>query len=155
MLPQDLFIECSDVLLPYITTVFNQSMSSGVFPSDFKNSLVIPLLKKPSLDCNVLKNYRPVTNLSFISKVFERIIFEQLINHISKNELIENFQSAYKAGHSTETALLRVANDMLCSIDDGNISVLTMLDLSAAFDTIDHDILLDRLFILLEFRKMH
>ena len=145
MLPECLFNECLDIMLPHIITVFNQSLSSGVFPSEFKQSLVIPLLKKPSLDSNVLKNYRPVSNLSFISKVLERIIFNQLISHISNNDLIEKFQSAYKAGHSTETALLRVTNDLLCSIDKGNISMLTLLDLSAAFDTIDHSILLERL----------
>ena len=74
-LPAELFIECLDILLPFITEVFNDSLSTGVFPSDFKKSLVIPLLKKPSLDPNVLKNYRPVTNLSFLSKILEKNCF--------------------------------------------------------------------------------
>ena len=86
-----------------------------------------------------------MSNLSFVSKLFERIIFDQIITHLIENNLIEKFQSAYKAGHSTETALLRVVNDLLCFIDDGKITMLTMLDLSAAFDTIDHDILISRL----------
>ena len=145
MLPEKLFLECNDILLPHITDIFNQAISNGFFPSDFKDSVVIPLLKKPSLDCNILKNYRPVSNLSFVSKLLERIIFEQVISHLSEHSLIEKFQSAYKACHSTETALLRVVNDLLCSVDNGNISVLTMLDLSAAFDTLDHTILLSRL----------
>ena len=102
-------------------------------------------MKKPSLDRNVLKNYRPVSNLSFISKILERIVFNQITDHLIKNNLIETFQSAYKSGHSTETALLRVVNDLFCFIDEGNVSLLTMLDLSAAFDTIDHDILFQRL----------
>ena len=107
--------------------------------------MVIPLLKKPSLDCNLLKNYRPVSNLSFISKVLERIAHAQILDHLALNNLTEKFQSAYKSGHSTETALVRVVNDMLNAIDNGNLSLLTMLDLSAAFDTIDHSILLERL----------
>ena len=86
-----------------------------------------------------------MSNLSFVSKLFERIIFDQIITHLIENNLIEQFQSAYKVGHSTETALLRVVNDLLCFIDDGKITMLTMLDLSAAFDTIDHDILISRL----------
>ena len=116
-----------------------------MFPSDFKNSVVIPLLKKSSLNPNVLKNYRPVTNLSFLSKILERIVFDQLVFHLAKNERLEKFQSAYRSCHSTETALLRVANDILCNIDSGDVTMLTMLDLSAAFDTIDHDILIQRL----------
>ena len=144
-LPGDIFIHCLDTLLPYITNIFNESLSSGVFPLDFKTSFVIPLLKKPSLDRNSLKNYRPVSNLSFVSKVLERIVFNQIVGHLQENSLIEKFQSAYKAGHSTETALLRVVNDLLCDIDDGNVCLLTMLDLSAAFDTLDFDILFERL----------
>ena len=144
-LPADLFIECIDILLPFITDIFNNSLSTGVFPSDFKNSLVIPLLKKSSLDPNVLKNYRPVTNLSFISKILEKIVFNQLVSHLNHNDLIVKFQSAYRSGHSTETALLKVANDLLCNIDSGDVAMLTMLDLSAAFDTLDHDILIHRL----------
>ena len=93
----------------------------------------------------MLKNYRPVSNLSFISKVLEKIVFNQIVSYLKANFLIDPFQSAYKAAHSTETALLKVVNDLLCGIDNGNISLLTMLDLSAAFDTIDHPILFERL----------
>ena len=139
-----MFYECLDVLLPYITKIYNDSLTSGTFPSHFKDSLVIPVLKKPSLDCNNLKNYRPVSNLSFISKVLERIVYFQFLNHITANKLIDQFQSAYKPGHSTGTALIRVVNDMLNAIDNGN-PLLTLLDLSAAFDTIDYCILPERL----------
>ena len=145
-LPAVVFMDCIDILLPAITQIFNESLTSGIFPTDFKNSLVIPLLKKSSLDCNVLKNYRPVTNLTFISKIIEKLVFNQLVEYLSHNDLIEKFQSAYKSGHSTETALLRVTNDILCSVDTGSVAMLTMLDLSAAFDTLDHQILLNRLF---------
>ena len=86
-----------------------------------------------------------MSNLSFISKVLKRIVYFQFLNHITANKLIDKVQSAYKPGHSTETALIRVVNDMLNAIDNGNLSLLTLLDLSAAFDTIDHSILLERL----------
>lgn len=144
-LPRDLFLQSIDILIPHITNIFNQSLHSGVFPSDFRKSLVIPLIKKQSLDCNILKNYRPVSNLSFVSKVLEKIFFNQIVSYLKDNFLIDPFQSAYKAAHSTETTLLKVVNDLLCGIDNGNISLLTMLDLSAAFDTIDHQILFERL----------
>ena len=81
-------------------------------------------------------------NLSFISKVLERIVYFQFLNHITAKKLIDKFQSAYKPGHSNETALIRVVNDMFNAIDNGNISFLTLLDLKAAFGSIDHPILL-------------
>ena len=89
-----------------------------------------------------MKNYRPVSNLSFTSKVLERVVAKQLIAHIHHNNLHEIMQSAYKYGHSTETALLRVKNDIIRAMDGQQVVLLILLDLSAAFDTIDHHILL-------------
>ena len=97
-----------------------------------------------SFDPNDLKNYRPVSNLSFLSKVLERIVLSQL-NERLNNNLLSPLQSAYRPGHSTETALLRIVNDLLTAMDNNKICILTLLDLSAAFDTIDHQILLTRL----------
>ena len=148
-LPPQLFIASIDLILPHVTQIINTSLMSGIVPDDFKEALVDPLLKKLNLDINVLKNYRPVSNLLFISKVLERVVFSQIGGHLSENNLNEKFQSAYKARHSTETCLLKVTSDILNSIDDGHVSVLTMLDLSSAFDTIDHEILLKRLKITL------
>ena len=101
-----------------------------------------PLIKKLTLDCEILKNYRPVSNLSFISKLTERIASLQFIEHLKSNGLYEIYQSAYKQFHSTETALLRVQNDLLKSVDESGGAILVLLDLSAAFDTIDHEKLL-------------
>jgi hypothetical protein len=101
--------------------------------------------KKQNLDPNVLGNYRPVSNLSFLSKLVEKVAMQQLLDHVTQHNLLPCFQSAYRSHHSTETGLLRVLNDLLCSADDSNVSILTLLDLSAAFDTIDHEILLQRL----------
>ena len=90
----------------------------------------------------MLKNYRPVSNLSFLSKLLERVVLLQLTDHVSRNNLLERNQSAYRQNHSTETALLHITNCLLESTDQGRVSILSLLDLSAAFDTIDHNILL-------------
>ena len=108
-----------------------------------KSAIVKPLLKKSSLDPELFKNYRPVSNLSFISKLVEKAAAIRFREYLTSNKLNEVFQSAYKANHSTETALLRVKNDILTAVDHGKAVMLILLDLSAAFDTIDHDTLLN------------
>ena len=143
--PTWLLKECLDSLLPIITRVVNLSLTSAEVPSDMKEALVIPLIKKLTLDPEILKNFRPVSNLSFLSKLIERVVDARFENHLRKNNLHVKWQSAYKKFHSTETALLRVSNDILCDIDKGKCVLLVLLDLSAAFDTIDHETLLNRL----------
>ena len=144
-IPTPLLIECLDVLLPSITAIINSSFHTGKFPEAFKRAQVTPILKKPNLDVNEMKNYRPVSNLSFISKIIEKLALIQLSTFLTSNNLLNPLQSAYRPGHSTETALLKIVNDLLLSLDSQNVSLLTMLDLSAAFDTIDHEVLLHRL----------
>ena len=92
-----------------------------------------------------MKNYRPVSNLSFLSKVLEKVVVNQLNTHINSSNTSNQYQSAYRKFHSTETALLKIHSDILASMDAGKVTALTLLDLSAAFDTIDHTILLRRL----------
>ena len=92
-----------------------------------------------------MKNYRPVSNLPFLSKILEKVVLMQLTNYLTSNQLTHQFQSAYRAGHSTETLLLRIVNDILTASDANQVSILTLLDLSAAFHTTDHSILLRRL----------
>ena len=104
-----------------------------------------PLLKKPSLDKEVLKNYHPVSNLPFMSKVVERVVATRIESHIMLNSLHDDIQSAYRTGHSTETSLLRVHHDITYALDNNACVILLMLDLSATFDVIDHDILFYRL----------
>jgi len=142
--PTNLVKDCIDILITPITNIINYSIKEGVFPEKFKNALVTPLLKKPTLDRNQYKNYRPVSNLSFLSKLTEKAIASQIKAHINRFRLDNPFQSAYKAYHSTETALLSVQNDIYKAMDSSKVTALTLLDLSAAFDTIDHTILLDR-----------
>ena len=119
----------------------NLSLKNGIFPTQFKKAIVRPLIKKSTLDKNILKNYRPVSNLSFISKITEKNVASRFKKHL----LNEPKQSAYRSYHSTETALISVTNDIMCAVDQKKAVVLVLLDLSAAFDTIDHSILLNRL----------
>ena len=143
--PTDILKQCLSELLPCITKVLNDSLQTGLVPDPFKHAIVKPLLKKAGLDENELKNYRPISNLPFLSKVLEKIVMKQLLHHLKINDLDELFQSAYKSYHSTETAILKVCNDILNEIDEKKVCLLTLLDLSAAFDTIDHNILIERL----------
>ena len=92
-----------------------------------------------------MKNYRPVSNLSFPSKILEKGVASRLNSHINSSHTSNDYQSAYRKFHSTVTALLKIHNDILSSMDDGTVTALTLLDLSAAFDTVDHTFLLRRL----------
>jgi len=112
----------------------------------------MPLIKKPDLDSTDPRSYRLISNLSVVSKLLERVVFRQLYNYLSAADLLPRLQSAYRTHHSTETAVLEVLTDILYAVDDGDLSVLALLDLSAAFDTVDYDILLTRLKGLLRYR---
>ena len=133
-------------IIPIIQHIVNLCLTTGSFPISCKSSIVIPLIKKPSLDREMLNNYRPISNLSFLSKVIEKVISIRILGHILNNNIVDSFQSAYRAGHSCKTALLRVYMDIVTIVGNGNGSFLVLLDLSAAFDTIDHD----NLFYILE-----
>lgn len=123
----------------------NTSLSTAHFPEEWKEALVKPRRKKGARD-PVYKNLRPISNLQFVSKVTERAVFDQLYTHAIDNDLFPLFQSAYREFHSTETALLRVVNNILFNMNRKHVSLLVLLDLSAAFDTVDHHtILLNRL----------
>ena len=100
-----------------------------------------PLLKKPSLD-PMLKNYQPVSNLTFISKLSERCMLKQFNRHTEQYQLMPSYQSAYQQYHSCETSLLKLTNDILWSMEEQNITAVLALTLGAAFDMVDHDILL-------------
>ena len=144
-IPTYLLKECLENLLPAITAIINASLSTSTVPQSFKQAVVSPLIKKATLDPDQLSNYRPVSNLNFISKILEKIVLEQLDEYRLKHNLTETYQSAYRKGHSTETAVLRVQNDILRAIDDGKCVFMVLLDLSAAFDTVSHHLLLGRL----------
>ena len=132
-------------VLPALLYIVRCSLQSGIFPAALKTALVTPLLKRPGLDLDVLGHYRPVSNLAFLGKVIEKVVAARLISYMESHGLGEPMQSRYKSLHSTETALLRVHNDILCSLDENQAVVLVLLDLSAAFDCVDHGLLLERL----------
>lgn len=134
-----------DVLLPTLCRIVNTSLQSGVFPNDLHKSIITPVLKKTTLNHNILKNYRPIANLEFTSKVLEKCAASQTTEYINSHNLSEPMQSAYRSCHSTETALACVHNDFMRAIDNQKAVLLLMLDLSAAFDTVDHRIFLHRL----------
>ncbi len=145
VMPTWLLKECLDTLLPVITNIVNMSLSSATMPSSYKEAVLIPLLKKAILDSEILNNFRPISNLKFLSKVIERIVAARFTDHLSRNHLNELMQSAYRKFHSVETALLRVQNDILRALDNHYSVLLILLDQSAAFDTVDHSLLLQRL----------
>ena len=148
-IPSKLLIECLDSTLPSLTDLFNSSLASGIVPQCFKSALVTPILKKMCLDHNDLNNYRPVSNLCFIAERLEKLVLSQVSSYLNSHNLYNTCQSAYGPGHSTETALLKVVNDLFLSLNKDNISVLALLDFSSAFDTIDHTIQVYRLLALL------
>ena len=135
---------CLDPLLPVITNMVNLSLRTEYFADAWKTAVVHPLLKKPGLDL-LFKNFRPISNLQFVSKLTERVVANQIQCHMIKNNLFPHLQSAYRSHHSTETAFLKVKNDLLMNMNKGHVSLLVLLDLSAAFDTVDHKILLKTL----------
>ena len=103
------------MLAPLITRIINKSLEKGCLPDDLKHANILPLIKKDNLDKDTLKNYRPVSNLTFVSKLLEKVVAESLQNHLDKY-LWSTMQFAYRSFHSTETALLREQNDLVNSI---------------------------------------
>lgn len=128
---------------PIIANLCNASFDQRTLPVDQKRAITRPLLKKPSLDPSDLNNYRPISNLSFLSKTVERLVDARFVTYADNNLLFPIYQSAYRTQHSTETALVHLYNDMVATVDRGEVGALVLLDMSAAFDTIDHGIMLD------------
>ena len=137
-IPSKLLKECLDYILTSLTNQFNSSLASGISPQCFKSALVTPIHKKGCLDHNDLNNYRPVTNLCIIAKILKKFVLSQVSTYLNSHNLHNTCQSAYRPVHSTETALLKVVNDLFLSLNKCNISVLALLDFSSVFDTIDH-----------------
>jgi hypothetical protein len=136
---------CSVVFAPLIAHLANLSFSEGCFPIHFKLAQVTPLLKKAGLDESDPSNYRPISNLNTIGKIIERLFLARLMPHVAASNHFSPMQSAYRKLHSTETALLKIMDDLYRIVDRKKSAVLIGLDLSAAFDTIDHGILAQRL----------
>ena len=136
-IPTNLIKKYASLHIPYLVAIVNNSFKEGLFPSALRTAVVRPLLKKDNLDRNTMNNYRPISNIPFISKLMEKVAVSRVVEHLSNNNLMEEYQSAYRADHSTETALLKVHHDISSALDESHAVALVILDLSAAFDTID------------------
>ena len=144
-IPTSILKQCKSVLLPTITNIINLSLATSVFPDQFKKCSVHPLLKKANFDKENQSNYRPISHLSFLSKLTERLVKNRLTDYLSKNSHLNSYLSAYTKFHSTENTLLAVHDFIIRGMSKQQVTGLCLLDLSAAFDTIDHFILLHRL----------
>lgn len=145
VLPITFMKECIYLLAPFLSHLFSMSLSTGIFPNDWKLSVISPIIKKPGLDPSDPASFRPIAKLPLSSKVLERIVSAQLRDYLSSNDIFPPQQSAYMKYHSTETSLLSVTSDVFLSLDKGQLCLLALLDISAAFDSINHEILCQRL----------
>ena len=121
------------------------SPATGCFPERYKHTIITPLSVKSNMDASQLQSYRPFSNLPFLSKLLERAVHSQLQSILDANSAISTRQSAYRKHHSTETELIKVYDDLLKATDNGQMSALWLLDLTAAFDTVNHELLMARL----------
>uniref|UniRef100_A0A8C6NT09 Reverse transcriptase domain-containing protein n=1 Tax=Nothobranchius furzeri TaxID=105023 RepID=A0A8C6NT09_NOTFU len=128
-----------------VLDIINGSLTLAEGPRAFKHAVVQPFLKKPGLDPTNFSNLRPISKLPFLSEVLEKVVHEQLVLHLNDHQVMDIFQSGFRQQHSTETAHVCVFNDIFLALDSGFHVVLVLQDLSAAFDTIDRNILISRL----------
>ena len=146
-IPTSVVKSCVDSFAPLIARLVALSFKEGKFPGKYRQALVasLPLLKKAGMDPDVFGNYRPISNLHTISKLVEQAYMARLVAHVKQSPNYNRFQSAYRRGHSTETALIRMLNDVYCAADSGSRTMLLHLNLSATFDTLVTTTLLRRL----------
>ena len=135
--------ECADLICMSICKIFNCSLTTGVFSDDWKSAKVTPLLKQGS--SSDMNNYRPISVISAVAKVFERIIYDQIYAYLSEHDILSKSQSEFRSIRSTVTALLEATDGWAFDIDRGNVNAVVFLDLTKAFDTVDQTILLSKL----------
>lgn len=123
---------CKDTISKPLCILFNKSLSLKIFPECWKLAHVLPLFQKD--DPSITSNYRPVSLLSCISKIFERIIFKHVYNHLHSQNLFYKYQAGFLPGHSTMYQLLEIYHSIVKSIDEGKFCCMVFCDLSKAFD---------------------
>ena len=142
-IPSRLIRECPDLTSESLCLIFNRSI---IFPNEWKFAKVVPIHKQGSEGKrNCVDNYRPISIVPVVAKVFERIIYDQVYTFISANKLLSNYQSGCRGLHSTVTSLLEATNEWASNIDSGNVNAEMFLDLKKAFGTVDQEILLNKL----------
>ena len=140
-IPKQVLDQVMDNILPYLCSLVNKSLETGSMDG-VKESIIVPLLKKSGFNSEQLNNYRPVSNLVFLSKLIERVVLDRLNKHMDHNNLHCNAQYGYKKFHSTETLMMKLVNDVLVGFEKDSGTIVLLLDLSSAFDTVDTDKLL-------------
>ena len=143
LIPSRFLSDSANVTSRALTHIINLSLSQGIFPSDMKRARVIPLFKKSSR--SDVGNYRPVSILSAISKVFEHLVYEQVEEYLVRQNLLYEHQSGFRAAYSTETYLVHLFDYIRQNFDEGKYVGMILLDLQKAFDTVNHAILLSKL----------
>ena len=142
-IPSKLLKMAASVIVPSLTSIFSKSILTGIYPNDWKAAKVTPLLKKGiKSDPN---NYRPISVIPVVSKVFEKIVYNQLYHYLDSNKSLLGCQSGFRSLHSTLTALLEATDAWSVNIDNGFLNGVVFIDLTKAFDTIDHKIILRKM----------
>ena len=142
-IPNKILKDNSTYLSPFFEELFNLSIETNTFPDDFKIGKVAPVFK--SGDKEDLNNYRPISVLPTIARIFERLLYNQLYDYLTVNKLLGDEQYGFRSLHSTAMALGKMSNQWLMNMDNGNLSAVVFLDIRKAFDTVDHTILLQKL----------
>ena len=135
---------CVEAYIKPLTHLINLSLKSGVFPSELKLAKVVPIFKAG--DTSAINNYRPISVLSFFSKVYEKIVYNHVLDFVDDNNVLYDYQYGFRHSHSTQQAIITLIDRISKSLVKGDIAIIILLDLKKAFDTVDHRILLRKLY---------
>jgi exonuclease III len=141
--PSIILKENHDLVSTCLTHIINQSFTQGIFPSELKIAILIPIFKAG--ESSDVGNYRPISLLSTFSKIFERVFYQRLIDYLNKNKLIYDLQFGFRQKYSTQMAIICLMDKIINALEKGNYTVGIFLDFSKAFDTVNHDILITKL----------